>query len=193
MKTRPWKFLPVVFAAWGLSIGSAKAFDPFFGFFGGLSEFEVLAYLFAGDPFSSRDNFDATASVTQTGTVFDAQVQVKGKKGPEKVDVVINLNADGTGSCLVGGTVIAGKGAKVRGPRPGSKFKIKSKAAGTWALAGGVQTVMAFSGKTNGVPTTINAIMDLNAAGQLTLDVKLKFKKNKLLKKASLKFIGTRK
>jgi hypothetical protein len=104
---------------------------------------------------------------------------------------VINLNADGTGSCVVNGSVIAGNAPKAKSSKP-AKFNLRSKASGSWSIPAGVQTVMVFNGKTNGVPTTINAIMDLNPAGQLTLKVKMKFKKNKLLKKVSMNFVGTR-
>jgi hypothetical protein len=193
MKTRFSRIVLAAMIATGISTAPVKAFDPFFGFYFGPLEYLLVVYFLGGGSEVVKETADnAQAKVTQTGTPYDAKIEVTGKDGADKMAIEIQLNADGTGTCVVNGSVVAGSKPKARGLKPGGKLKFKSKAAGSWSL-NGIKTTMVFNGKTNGVPTIITATMDLSPQGALLLDVKFKYQRNKLLKKTSMKLVAPRK
>jgi len=192
MRTRTGRIVLALFLSLGMLSAPARAFDPYFGFYAGPFQYIIALFYFSGQAALLQGQWDAKATVVQTGGSYDAKIKTEAKKGPEKVEIIIDLNADGTGTCAINGKLVAGK-PKARGPKPGAIFKFNSKATGTWKLVEGVKTEMVFTGKTNGVKTTIGVVMNLNAQGALLLDVKMKYSKNKVLRNTSFKLIAARK
>jgi hypothetical protein len=116
-----------------------------------------------------------------TSMVGDSGVFTVSAAGPkgQGVQLVITLNADGTGSLLLDGKLIADpKMIKEGDPKPrGGKVRVKIKAAGTYTGGtDGSPIVLAFSGNKGKSGGNVTGTLSLDGSGGLVLGLNSGFK-----------------
>ncbi len=121
-------------------------------------------------------------------TDFDGKMVVEDEEpGQEKIDLRLEFNADGTLSATLNGRTARGT---IDRANP-NLLTIKGTASGSYELQSGVLIKIKAAGETNKIPTTITGKMNLDANGNLILDVTFKLKTQTAIgKKLKISFRG---
>lgn len=172
---------------------TASARAPFFGNFSGTCTVNVPIAK------KKKKRIRSQARAQQNGpSNYDMRAVVNAAANGEKFEIVLDLNADNTGTVTINGQVVAGPTPKSLRPLAAKKakpkkLKFKLKATGTATFVGPVRQDLSFAGKYKGSPFNVKGVLDLDPAGGLILDTKVTFKKKSPLgKKMSFSFQGDR-
>jgi hypothetical protein len=177
--------LPIVLLAFVFASPRAFALGPYFGLhMGDLTR--IFQGSEAGDP---KREFNGRVRIWQNGpTDFDGKMVAEDEEpGPEKIDLRLEFNADGTLTASLNGRTARG----TIGRANPNLLTIKGTASGSYELKSGVLIKIEATGETNKIPTTITGKMNLDANGNLVLDLTFKLKtKSAIGKKLKISFDG---